>query len=140
MEPTTTLFTPVSASRTLPLVSRIVAEAMELKREWRAAVYRFELLQVEAEIGAESAAARDARREAEGLAGRIDGCLEELALVGCRMRDLEQGLVEFPAELDGRSVLLSWRVGESEVAHWYEADNGPTDRRPLDDLFAVWES
>ncbi|MCA9769156.1 MAG: hypothetical protein KC485_10095, partial [Gemmatimonadetes bacterium] len=62
MEPTHQPFTPASASRTLPLVSRIVLEAIELKREWRAAIHRFELLQVEADTGAESAAAREARR------------------------------------------------------------------------------
>ena len=140
MEPTHQPFTPASASRTLPLVSRIVLEAIELKREWRAAIHRFELLHVEGDTGAESAAAREARRDAEGLAGRIDGCLEELAQVGCRMRDLERGLVEFPAELEGRPVLLSWQVGESEVAHWYEREDGPTERRPLDDLFALWGS
>ena len=41
------------------------------------------------------------------------------------------GLVDFPAELDGRQVYLCWKLGESEVLHWHEIDAGFEDRQPL---------
>lgn len=134
------LFTVDSATRTLPLVSRIVAELVELKAAWRREVHRYELLQVGARgEGKESDAAKEARRGAESLAGRIDACLEELAQVGCRMRDGEVGLVDFPSERDGHPIMLSWQLGEGEVGFWLSPDPLDRDRQPITDLLSVPE-
>lgn len=134
----TELFTPESAVRTLPLVSRIVADVVELKRAWRAAVHRFDLLQVGGvKGGGESDAAAAARREAETLAGQIDACLEELAQVGCRVRDAELGLVDFPTERDGQPIMLSWQLGERDVGFWLGVDPKDRDRQPVDELLSV---
>lgn len=131
-------FTPESALRTLPLVSRIVTDVVDLKRAWRAAVHRFDLLQVgTTKGGGESEAAMAARREAESLAGQIDACIEELAQIGCRMRDSETGLVDFPTERDGRPIVLSWQLGESDVGFWLSLDPTDRDRQPVDELLSV---
>jgi len=131
-------FTPESAARTLPLVSRIVTDVVELKRAWRLAVHRFELLQVGTDRGGEeSEAAASARREAEALAGQIDACVEELAQVGCRMRDSELGLVDFPTERDGHPIVLSWQLGEPDVGFWLAVDPRDRDRQPVDELLSV---
>ncbi|HET9066479.1 MAG TPA: DUF2203 domain-containing protein [Gemmatimonadales bacterium] len=131
-------FTPESAARTLPLVSRIVADVVALKRAWRAAVHRFDLLQVGVgPAGQESEAATVARREAESLAGQIDACVEELAQVGCRMRDSEVGLVDFPTERDGEPIVLSWQLGETDVGYWLAVDPRDRDRQPIDELLSV---
>lgn len=58
------------------------------------------------------------------LIDRINGWEIEL-------RDLETGLVDFPAEIDGRPAYLCWRLGEPEVAHWHSPDDGFQGRRPL---------
>jgi hypothetical protein len=55
--------------------------------------------------------------------------LEELDLL---VRDLEAGLIDFPAERDGREVYLSWQVDEREVGHWHGAETGYPSRFPLD--------
>lgn len=55
--------------------------------------------------------------------------LEELDLL---VRDLEAGLIDFPALRDGREVYLSWQVDEQEVAHWHTAETGFPSRFPLD--------
>ena len=47
------------------------------------------------------------------------------------LRDPEGGLVDFPAERDGRIVFLCWRVDEDRVAYWHEQDSGFLGRRPL---------
>lgn len=132
-------FTPESAARTLPLVSRIASDIVDLKREWRAAVHRFDLLQVGSSREQESEAALAARRAAESLAGQIDACIEELAQVGCRMRDSELGLVDFPAEREGQPIALSWQVGEREVGFWLDANPQDRDRQPVDELFSIPE-
>jgi hypothetical protein len=49
------------------------------------------------------------------------------------LRDLDRGLVDFPALRDGREVYLCWEEGEPEIGYWHEPDAGLGGRRPLDD-------
>lgn len=54
-----------------------------------------------------------------------------LADRGILLRDPETGLVDFPAERDGRRVFLCWRLGEDEVAWYHEEDSGFSARKRL---------
>ena len=54
-----------------------------------------------------------------------------LADRGILLRDPETGLVDFPAEMDGRRVFLCWRLGEDRVAWYHEQQAGFTGRQPL---------
>lgn len=132
-------FTPASANATLPLVSRVVDDLMRLHEVWRAAVTSYELAQADADSQGESVAAREARLEVARLAAEIEGCLDELEQVGCLFKGFELGLVDFPCEHEGRTVLLCWQHGETEVTHWHELEAGFAGRQPLDDAFYAWE-
>jgi hypothetical protein len=57
--------------------------------------------------------------------------LEYLAGRGILLRDAETGLVDFPAELEGRRVFLCWRLGEDEVGWYHDERAGFSGRRPL---------
>ena len=54
--------------------------------------------------------------------------LQEAGLV---VRDIERGLIDFPAILNGREVYLCWELGEDEVAFWHELEGGFGGREPL---------
>ena len=58
--------------------------------------------------------------------------VERLSEEGIILRDVETGLVDFPAERDGRLILLCWRLGEDSVAYWHDPDTGFAGRRPLE--------
>jgi hypothetical protein len=58
--------------------------------------------------------------------------LIELQATGIVLRDLDRGLVDFPALLDDREVYLCWEEGEDEVAHWHDLESGFTGRQPLE--------
>jgi hypothetical protein len=47
------------------------------------------------------------------------------------LRDLERGLIDFPAVRDGEEVYLCWVDGEPEIAFWHGLDAGFAGRRPL---------
>lgn len=49
------------------------------------------------------------------------------------LRDLDRGLVDFPALIDGDEAYLCWEEGETEIAYWHDAESGFAGRRPLDD-------
>ena len=57
--------------------------------------------------------------------------VEEIEALGAEVKDLELGLVDFPAEREGETVLLCWRVGEDEIGYWHGLDEGFAGRRPL---------
>lgn len=47
------------------------------------------------------------------------------------LRDSDGGLVDFPAEREGRIVFLCWRVDEDHLSYWHEQDSGFLGRQPL---------
>jgi hypothetical protein len=66
-------------------------------------------------------------READAVARAV----EELERIRVQVKDLDRGLVDFPALHDGEEVLLCWHVGEDEVAHWHGLDEGFAGRKRL---------
>lgn len=73
-----------------------------------------------------------ARSEAEmtEIGGGMRALVEHLESLGVELRDLEQGLVDFPGERDGRPVWLCWRLAEPSVAYWHPLDEGFSTRQP----------
>jgi hypothetical protein len=58
--------------------------------------------------------------------------LETVERAGIVLRDIERGLVDFPALMDDREVYLCWELGEDEVAYWHELEGGYGGREPLE--------
>jgi len=71
------------------------------------------------------------RREAQVLAERLNKLLAEVNELGCELKGLEEGLIDFPTQREGRTVYLCWRLGEEEIAYWHELDTGFGGRQPL---------
>ena len=129
-------FTVDGANATLPLVSRVVSDILALHLQWRQAVNSYDLAIAEDGGEAESAAVITARTEMGRLAAAIDSCLAELALIGCSFRDFDLGLVDFPAQHQGRVISLCWQSGEPAVAHWHEISAGFAGRQPVESLMS----
>jgi hypothetical protein len=128
------LFTLEEANATLPLVRAIVEDLAKLsrdvldRRERLAAVpaspdrdghdlYSEELVQIHDEL----------ERDTEELKGYV----EELRMLGVEPKNGLEGIVDFPALMDGRVVYLCWQIGEPEVLHWHELDAGFLGRQPM---------
>jgi hypothetical protein len=71
------------------------------------------------------------RKEAEALAKRISASLEELQGIGCELKGIDEGLIDFPAEREGRTVYLCWKLGEERIDWWHELDTGFAGRQRL---------
>ena len=71
------------------------------------------------------------RTVSEGFLSMRDVVLE-LRERGIVLRDLDRGLVDFPAMRDGREVYLCWEEGEDAIGFWHEPEAGFGGRRPLD--------
>ena len=57
--------------------------------------------------------------------------LARLAELGIQLKDLDRGLVDFPAWRDEQEVLLCWHLGEDAVRYWHDLETGYAGRRPL---------
>jgi hypothetical protein len=73
-----------------------------------------------------------AQAELEQLAEQIAGCVDELDGLGVSVKDLDVGLLDFPALRDGETVELCWHVGEDAVTHWHRVGEGYAGRKPID--------
>ena len=125
-------FTLDEANRTLPFVRRIVGDIVQEYRRWRENVYRYELTAAARRAGdPETEEQERLRQQVDDTAHKINAYMEELALVGCVFKGFEEGLVDFHSKLQGRDILLCWKFGEDEIAHWHELDAGFSGRRAL---------
>ena len=66
----------------------------------------------------------------EEVAG-IARCVARIHEAGGLVKDLDAGLVDFPARREGEEVLLCWRLGEDEVGFWHGLEEGFSGRKPL---------
>jgi hypothetical protein len=73
-----------------------------------------------------SLAASQATREFE----RINSLAHEIQAIGGVIKDLNSGLVDFPAMREGREVYLCWKYGEQQIEYWHEVDSGFSSRQP----------
>ena len=67
----------------------------------------------------------------EQRATELAGIVDKLHELGVQVKDLDSGLVDFPAFREGERVLLCWRLGEDEVAFWHGLEDGFAGRQPL---------
>jgi hypothetical protein len=66
----------------------------------------------------------------EEVAG-IARCVARIHELGALVKDLDEGLVDFPAQRAGEDVLLCWRLGEDEIGFWHGLEEGFSGRKPL---------
>ena len=69
-----------------------------------------------------------------GLVETLREQIEAIQDTGCVIKDIEVGLVDWPAMHQGREVLLCWKYGEPEVGFWHELHTGFAGRRPISEL------
>jgi len=91
--------------------------------------------------GTDSPPREDAIAESQRLKLRMQGLVDQMIATVARidewsvqLRDIETGLVDFPALASGRQVWLCWRLDESRVEWWHDLDSGFDSRRRLEDL------
>jgi hypothetical protein len=122
------LFTPQEASKLLSDIRPKIKELIERKKgvaQLHIEMERYNLLGFSTAEVAEKAAQLDSL--VEDLTKKIS----ELEDLGVMVKDLDMGLIDFPAERYGESVLLCWKYGEPEVAYWHTPEGGVKGRKPL---------
>ena len=67
----------------------------------------------------------------EREAGELARVIDEIVEYGVEVKDLDEGLIDFPALRRGETVLLCWKLGEDEILYWHGIEDGFAGRQPL---------
>jgi hypothetical protein len=120
-------FTREEANALLPQLTELLAQLREA---------RDELTDVEAHEALSEAAPTNGGGEEGRRVGvaflEVRRLLETVEQAEIVLRDIDRGLVDFPALIDGREVYLCWELGEDEVGYWHDLEGGYGGREPLD--------
>lgn len=128
-------FTPDEANRALDEVRPAAERLVAVRRRMR------ELEGTQASLitaiggnggGYAASDLNEAQTELQGLIEAARACLQRLDELGAVVKDLDSGLLDFPALRDGEEVELCWQVGEAEVAYWHRTGEGFAGRKPVD--------
>ncbi|MGZ6269764.1 MAG: DUF2203 family protein, partial [Candidatus Limnocylindrales bacterium] len=84
--------------------------------------------------GTASPEARRLELRMQGLIDQMQAAVSQLDQWSIQLRDIETGLIDFPALVSGRQVWLCWRLGEGQVEWWHELSTGVAGRQRLEDL------
>jgi hypothetical protein len=66
------------------------------------------------------------------LVNEINAIVEQVNEMGCLVKDLDAGLVDFYGVREGEPVFLCWQFGEPAVAHWHPVEEGFASRQPIE--------
>jgi len=136
LEPEPLIFTLSEAERTRKEVEPILTEAVHCQRR---------LAAVEKDLSA--AASRimmmggvivpyerlaKVRLQQEHLTETIREAIDRIHSTGCLVKDLDAGLLDFPAIIDSEEVYLCWKLGEDRIRFYHRQDEGFAARKPLD--------
>ena len=118
------LFTLDEANRALPLVRRIALDIVRIHEEAT-------ILHSRLEHRTRSQQRSEIESSLERAVDRLNDLIEELKEIGCELKDYRMGLIDFVGKHQGREIYLCWRLGEDQIGHWHELNDGIAGRKPV---------
>jgi hypothetical protein len=135
-EPEERLFTLTEAERARKELEPFLVEAMDCRK--KLAGLETDLTAVSARITMMGGVIvpyeklATLRVEHQQLAETLKSSLNRILETGCLIKDLEVGLLDFPALINNEEVYLCWRLGEDRIRFYHRQDEGFSGRKPLD--------
>jgi hypothetical protein len=135
-EPPQRLFTLTEAERTRKELEPFLVEAIGVRKKLN--VLEQDLAAISTRIMMMGgvvvpyAKVAEKRVEQQGLAEVMKTNLEKILATGCLIKDLDIGLLDFPAIINNEEVYLCWKLGEDRIRYYHRQDEGYAGRKPLD--------
>jgi hypothetical protein len=127
-------FTPEEANEALAEVRPLVEEMVARRETHAGALERQEELETRIRGnggGIPPATLAEAQAEVDREERALAKIVDRIAEHGAQVKDVDEGLIDFPALRHGETVLLCWRLGEDEIRYWHTVDDGFAGRREL---------
>ncbi|MFZ0333938.1 MAG: DUF2203 domain-containing protein [Candidatus Acidiferrales bacterium] len=130
------LFNLTEAERTRAELEPVLLEAMEARRRAKAIDEKMTELATRIQLSGgmrfDYQQAGQQRLEQNNLESSIASALEKIHSTGCVVKDLDVGLLDFPARLNNEDIYYCWRVGEDRIRFYHRQDEGFAGRKPID--------
>ncbi len=132
-------FTLPEAEQLLPEVERLLRSCIQSKQDYDRAESELKLLEQRITLTGGMMVAREhvaqIRNRKESAARVLKTTLEGIQGIGCQLKDVDTGLIDFPTLYHGKEVYLCWKLGESGIQFWHRVEDGFRGRRPVDEEF-----
>ncbi|HYL68848.1 MAG TPA: DUF2203 domain-containing protein [Candidatus Limnocylindria bacterium] len=129
-------FSLTEAERLRVRLEPVLIEAMEARRKMADAEVQLraiaERIQRSGGLMVSYDNAVNVRREHTRLEEAVKDALERIHETGCVVKDLDVGLLDFPARINDEEVYLCWRLGEARIRFYHRQDEGFAGRKPID--------
>jgi hypothetical protein len=128
------MFTPAEANAALTEIGPIAERMVAHRRALLDAQIRQAQLVTRIAANGGDFKPGEVRDAAEEVAREVDGiaeCVRQINDAGVQVKDVDEGLLDFPARRGDEDILLCWKVGEPEVAFWHGLEEGFAGRKPL---------
>jgi len=122
------LYTPQTANKALPEVRRLFSNILTFKKR---AVELQEQVEIIIQSGSQFEEFVKKKQELNVAVSSYYKAIEQLESTGVVLKDVEQGLLDFPSKRFNEEVWLCWKVEESEIKFWHAKDEGFSGRKPL---------
>ena len=132
-------FTHQEAESLIPEVDRLLRRAIDLKAQFEEAERTMrgytERVMLMGGMVVDREKIGEAKSRRESTAGQLRGVIEQVQEIGCLIKDLDIGLIDFPTHFRGTEVYLCWKLGEEGIHFWHGVDEGFRGRKPIDQDF-----
>lgn len=125
------LFSHEEASALTPVLRPMLRSIQEKKRELDRLRVRLEPYTEAIRINGHATEVAGMEFKLRELVDSLRASVIEIQDLGVEVKDLDMGLVDFPALRNGRTVYLCWMVDEPQIDFWHELDAGIAGREPL---------
>jgi len=129
-------FTFEEAQSLIPRVDALLREAITMKSEYEEAERAIQAftqrVMLMGGIIVNPDHASEMRNRRESAARQLRSAIEQVQELGCVVKDLDTGLVDFPTLFRGVEVLMCWKLGESSIEFWHGMEEGFRGRKPID--------
>ncbi|MDQ2908463.1 MAG: DUF2203 domain-containing protein [Candidatus Eremiobacteraeota bacterium] len=126
-------FSPEKVDALIPILGPLVERLWKLRRELAIKLLEDDpaLRQARGGPRASTTEQRADSQQVAQLRSDLIRAIRRIESYGCVVKDIDLGLLDFPALHGGKPVFLCWKAGEEAVAHWHGTDEAFAQRKPL---------
>ena len=132
-------FTLPQAESLLPQVERLLRTLIQLKQDYEAATAELNRIAQRIALAGGMTLPRkqvqEIRDRKDSSARGLKDTAGKFQEIGCQLKDLETGLVDFPTLYRDEEVYLCWKLGETGIGFWHRVEDGFQGRHPIDGEF-----
>ncbi len=132
-------FNLLEAEALLPKVERLLQDLQDYKLSYESSDAELSQIAQRVSLAGGMVPPRDRimelRARKHASAGGLKRSIEQFEQLGCLLKDLDTGLVDFPTLYRGQEVYLCWKSGEPGITFWHRVEDGFPGRKPIDSEF-----